>query len=119
MRRINRARSRHGLRRLRRDKQLGYVARKHSVKMASASSLWHDGDMGRKVTRWRRLAQNTGRGGSCRALARSFMASQTHRTNILGRFRFIGVGTESRGGLIYAQQIFESRRNPGNIYHYP
>jgi hypothetical protein len=31
----------------------------------------------------------------------------------------MGFGTQKSGGRLYVQQLFESRRNPGNIYHYP
>ena len=119
MRRINGARAAHGLHRLEADKQLAYVARQHAHSMASSGGVWHDSDVGSQVTRWRRLAQNTGRGGSCRSLARAFMQSSTHRHNILGRYRFIGVGVGNRSGRLYVQQLFESRANPGNIYHFP
>lgn len=119
MRRINRVRARHGLRRLQRDKQLAYVARRHARSMASARGVWHDQNVGSKVTRWRRLGQNTGRGRSCRSLTRSFMRSSSHRAHILGRFRYFAVGTERAGGRVYVQELFESRRNPGNIYNTP
>ena len=119
MRRINGIRSSHGLRRLEGDKQLAYVARQHAKTMASARGVWHDPNVSSEVTRWRRLGQNTGRGRSCRSLTRAFMASSSHRGQILGRFRFFAVGAEWRGGRVYVQELFESRRNPGNIYHYP
>lgn len=119
MRKINHARARHGRRRLDRDKQLGYVARRHASSMASRRGVWHDGDLSSKVTRWRRLGQNVGSGGKCGHLFRSFMRSSTHRHNILGRWRFVGVGTRWSGGRLFVQQVFEHRRNPGNVYHWP
>ncbi len=119
MKRINAARRSHGLRALDWDRHIGYVARRHAYSMASAGSAYHDYQLGQKVTRWRRLGQNTGRGGECRRIFRSFMHSSTHRANIFGRWRHIGVGTRWSGGLLYVQQIFESRLNPGNIYNYP
>ena len=119
MRRINGARAAHGLHRLEADKQLAYVARRHAQTLASSGGVWHDSEVGSRVTRWRRLAQNTGRGGSCRSLARAFMQSSTHRHNILGRYRFMGIGVGNRNGRLYVQQLFESRANPGNIYHFP
>lgn len=119
MRRINEIRARHGLSRLRADKQLAYVARQHATEMSGNGGVYHDYDVSWKVTRWRRLAQNTGRGRSCRSLARSFMHSSSHRSNILGRFRYMGFGTQKRDGRVFVQQLFESRRDPGNVYHYP
>lgn len=119
MRKINRVRVRHGLGRLSRDRQLAYVARKHAGSMASARGVWHDPNVGSEVTRWRRLGQNTGRGRSCKSLTRAFMNSQTHRSHILGNFRFFAVGVQRAGGRVYVQELFESHRNPGNIYNYP
>jgi uncharacterized protein YkwD len=119
MRRVNRVRAAHGQRRLNWDKQLGYVARRHARVLANHGGVWHDQNLGRRVTRWRSLGQNTGAGGRCRRLFRSFMDSPPHRANILGRFRFMGVGTKRSGKRLYVQQIFEFRRNPGNVWSWP
>ena len=119
MRKINQARARRGLPALSWDKQLGYVARKHARQMASNRSVYHDPNMGQEVTRWRSLAQNTGRGGSCRSTFRQFMRSAPHRYNIMDNWRFLGVGIDYAHGAVYVQQIFESRRDPGNVYHWP
>jgi uncharacterized protein YkwD len=119
MRKINKVRHRNGRHGLAWDKQLGYVARGHANDMAGQGSVWHDYYVGQKVTHWRDLGQNTGRGGKCRKIFRSFMRSSVHRSNILGPWRYLGVGTEWRNGHLYVQQLFESRRNPGNIYSAP
>lgn len=119
MRKVNRARAQNGQRRLNWDKQLGYVARRHANVMANHGGVWHDQNLGRRVTRWRSLGQNTGAGGRCRKLFKSFMASAPHRANILGRWRFIGVGTQWKGKRLYVQTIFEWRRNPGNVWSWP
>lgn len=119
MRKVNRVRAQNGQRRLNWDKQLGYVARRHAKTMANQGGVWHDQSLGRRVTRWRSLGQNTGAGGRCKKLFRSFMDSAPHRANILGGWRFMGVGTRWEGGRLYVQQIFESRRNPGNVWSWP
>ena len=119
LRKINQARRRHGLSGLTRDKQLGYVARRHSAQMAAYRSVWDQSDLGREVTRWRRLGQNSGSGGRCKHLFKSFVHSSPHAANIFGRYRFVGVGVERAGHRLYVTQIFESHRNPGNIYHTP
>jgi uncharacterized protein YkwD len=119
MRKINNIRARHGLGRLRWDKQLGVVGRKHARKMArTASGIWHD-DIGSKVTRWNSLGQNTGMGGGCKRMTRAFMHSPSHRSNYLGSWRHVGVGVAKYNGSTYVQQVFESRRDPGNIWHRP
>lgn len=119
MRKINKKRAQNGLRRLDWDKQLGYVARRHARSMAGNSDVWHDGDLGRKVTNWRTLGQNVGRGGRCRRLFRSFWNSSTHRHNIMGQWRFVGVGTKWLNNRLYVHQVFEYRRNPGNVWQHP
>ena len=119
MRKINEVRAAYGQRRLNWDKQLGYVARRHANVMANQGGVWHDQNLGRRVTRWKSLGQNTGAGGRCRKLFGSFMASAPHRANILGRWRFIGVGTRWEGHRLYVQTVFESRRNPGNVWSWP
>jgi uncharacterized protein YkwD len=119
LKKINGLRHRKGKRRLDADKQLGYVARRHARGMARNGSIYHDGDLGSTVTRWRRLGQNVGRGGGCKSLFRAFKRSSGHRANILGTWKHVGVGLERRGGNIFVMHIFQSRRNPGNIYSYP
>ena len=118
MKRINRIRARHGKSKLRWDKHLGVVGRRHARNMARAGGIWHD-DIGRKVTRWRSLGQNTGMGGGCKGLTRAFMHSSSHRSNYLGRWRHVGVGAIRKNGSTFVQQVFESRRDPGNIWHTP
>ena len=119
VKKINKARARNGLHRLERDAQLAYVAKRHARAMAREGYMWEQANLGEKITHWRTLGQNTGRGGKCRHLFKSFMASAPHAANILGSYRFIGVGARWKGHRLYVQQIFESKRNPGNIYHSP
>jgi uncharacterized protein YkwD len=119
MRKVNRARARRGHRKLDWDKQLAYVARRHANSMADRGYIFHDSNLGQEITRWRSLGQNTGKGSGCRRLFRAFMRSSTHRHNILGQWRHMGAGTERRGGRLYVQHVFETYRNPGNVYAYP
>ncbi len=119
IKKINNLRHRKGKRRLDLDKQLGYVARRHARGMARNGSIYHDGDLGSTVTRWRRLGQNVGRGGGCKSVFRAFKNSSGHRANILGTWKHLGVGFDRRGGSIFVMHIFQSKRNPGNIYKYP
>ena len=119
IKKINKARSKQGLRRLRRDEHLGYVAKRHARRMASKESMWEQQDLGSKITNWRTLGQNTGLGGKCRSLFRAFMNSAPHAANVLGDYKYLGVGAKWRNNRLYVQQIFESKKNPGNIYHSP
>ncbi|HYI46588.1 MAG TPA: CAP domain-containing protein [Actinomycetota bacterium] len=119
MKKINQARQRRGLRALQWDKQLGYVARVHANEMARQRAVYHDANVGNEVTRWRSIAQNTGRGRSCKRTFKSFMRSAPHQHNIMGTWRYLGVGIEYSGAYVYVQQIFERNNNPGNVYHWP
>jgi uncharacterized protein YkwD len=119
MKKINEARVNNGLSRLRRDPHLGYVAKRHARRMAAKESMWEQGGLGGKVTRWRTLGQNTGLGGKCSGLFQAFMDSPAHAANILGDYKYMGVGAKWRNDRLYVQQIFESKKNPGNVYHTP
>jgi uncharacterized protein YkwD len=119
MRKVNKIRRRHGLRALDADRQLGYVSRLHAVTMAGAGSIFHDDNFGNLVTNWQRLGQNTGSGQSCRSVVRAFKLDPVHRDIILGRWRHQGVGISRAGGRLYVQHIFESKADPGNVYHIP
>lgn len=121
MRRINDFRAARGLPRLDWDRQLSYVARRHAERMADAGlGIWHDPYLASRVTNWRALGENTGRAGGCRELFRVFRDSSEHRDIMLGDWHFVGVGTAWAPGTgLYAEEIFESWSDPGNIYHYP
>ena len=119
MEKINKRRAHRGLRRLDRDRQLGYVARRHARAMEKVRSTWHMGRLPDVVTRWRRLGQTVGASRRCRGMFRSFMRSGTHRKIIMGRWRHMGVGAVRGGGRIWVMQAFETRRDPGNIWHVP
>jgi uncharacterized protein YkwD len=119
IKKINKRRARRGKRRLDSDKQLGFVARRHARKMGRQRAIFHDNNLGRKVTHWRGLGQNVGMGGSCRSLFRAFMRSSGHRANILAKWKHVGVGAKKVNGSLFVQQVFERRRNPGNVFHFP
>ena len=119
MGKINKVRRNKGLSALRADKQVGVVARRHARSMAANYSVFHDYNMHKEITHWKSLGQNSGAAGSCKRVFWAFMRSAGHRSNILGTWRHMGVGVEKRGGRVFVQQVFEWRRDPGNIYRYP
>jgi uncharacterized protein YkwD len=119
MRKINRRRAWRGLPRLRRDRQIGFVARHHAQKMARSRTVFHDSWLSTRITQWRALGQNSGRGQVCRTLFRAFWRSAHHRANILGDWRYFAVGARRRHGKLYVQQVFEFKSNPGNIWGLP
>jgi uncharacterized protein YkwD len=116
MKKINKARVRHGLRKLQPDNDLGYVAMRHARRMASKQEMWEQGNLGEKITNWRTLGQNTGLGGKCRHLFKSFMASSPHQANILGDYKYFGIGAKWKNNRLYVQQICGYKRIPGTIY---
>ena len=118
-RKINWARTHRGLARVSLDRHLSRVARVHTNAMINSRTLFHTHDLGRKVTRWNRLGENVGYGGSVKGLHRAFMRSSGHRANILGRFRHIGVATRRAGGRMWTTVVFESHRNPGTRLSMP
>lgn len=120
--RVNRRRARRGLSRLEWDRQVGFIGRRHAYRLARAGGLWHDQQLGNKITNWVALAQNTGRsdpGRRCKGLFRSFWNSYYHRQNMLGSWRYMGIGAVRQNRRLYVQMVFESQRNPGNIYQRP
>ena len=119
-RKVNGVRAARGLPRLQLDPNLSKLARRHTSYMARISSLFHTNDLGRKVTNWTSLGENIGYGSGVAQLHRLFMSSSSHRWHILnGSYRYLGVGTVSRGGFTWVTVIFEGRQNPGTILPMP
>lgn len=119
VRRINRARRRHGLRRLRSTRPLTFVAGLHSLDLARHHELSHASSDGtpfalrvRRVVDARvvgeTIAEVSGRGGA-RAVVRAWLRSPAHRAEVLGpRFRRIGVAHARRGGASVVTADFAS-----------
>jgi uncharacterized protein YkwD len=113
---LNRARARQGVPKLHLDPQLSKVARRHSWEMRAKGDLYHTPlrVLGRRITRWRVLAENIGVGSSVRSLHRAFMGSAFHKANILlAGFRHVGVGVQRRNGKMWVTVVFEAASNPG------
>ena len=119
---INGARNGAGDRRLRLDRQLSRVARKHTDEMVRRRLLYHTPShvLGRRVTRWNRLGENIGAAGGVKRLHRQFMNSPTHRAiTLTDSYRFMGIRTKRRGGKVWTTVVFESRRDPGTRLSMP
>ncbi|HVL65171.1 MAG TPA: CAP domain-containing protein [Actinomycetota bacterium] len=118
----NRERGSRGIRKLRLDPELSKVARVHSREMDSDDKLYHTPSdvLAARVTNWRKLGENVGRGPNVARLHRMFMRSKSHRANILkSGFRHFGVGVRQDGDQVWVTVIFSSRGDPGTTLSMP
>jgi uncharacterized protein YkwD len=122
-RKINRARARHSLGRVRLDPQLGKVSRVHTRAMIRRGRIFHTSDstLARRVTNWRILGENVGATtGSPRHVFRAMMRSALHRANILdSAYNYVGLGTRRRKGRLWVTMTFQAVDNPGTTLRMP
>jgi hypothetical protein len=104
----NADRTAHGLRALSTADDLQRVAQQKSDEMARTKRLAHTTGLGTKVSGWQRLGENVGRGPTLQEIETAFMASPSHRENILDRgFSQLGVGVTYDGkDYLYVAVIF-------------
>jgi hypothetical protein len=82
-----------GLRSLATAGDLQSLAQSRANDMARSGKLAHTTNLGSKVSNWKRLGENVGRGPNLRDIETAFMASPSHRENILDPdFSQLGVG---------------------------
>lgn len=121
-RKMNRARTATGLGRLKLDPELSKVARVHTREMIRAGKIHHTSSkaLSRRVTNWVTLGENVGVGGTVASLHRAFMASPTHRDNVLhAHYNHVGVGTRRANGRLWVTIVFEARTDPGTRLRMP
>jgi hypothetical protein len=96
------------LRALSTAEDLGRFAQQRAEEMARSGRLAHTVGLGTKITGWQRLGENVGRGPTLQEIQTAFMASPSHRENILDPdFTQIGVGVTSDGkDYLYVAVIF-------------
>jgi hypothetical protein len=104
----------HGLAPLATSADLEAFAQRRAEEMARAGDVWHTRNLGNYIANWMRLGENVGMGPYLSDIQRGFMASSTHRNNILSaRFRQIGVGVASDGAHhLYVAVIFREPSVP-------
>lgn len=96
-----------GLAPLRVSAELTSLARRYSNRMAEVGDVWHMPSLATDVHGWADLGDNVGMSTSLGRLERAFMASPTHRDNILcAPYTLIGAGIVASGSEIYATIIF-------------
>jgi uncharacterized protein YkwD len=106
---INSARSAYHRAGLKTNNALSDIARRWSKNMASKNRLYHNANLGTwlKDWDWTILGENVGVGSSVLSLHKAFMASPSHRANILDkRFKSIGVGMVWARGRLWVTVIF-------------
>lgn len=99
------------IRRVDLHKKLSELARRHSVRMSKAGTIFHTKDpvsyylRGRSWSRWGENVGMTWR--DVREVHKAFMHSTSHRTNILNRsFKRVAIGTARRDGVLYVTVFF-------------
>lgn len=108
----NEARRAAGLPTLTPDAAAASVARNWARAMVANGGIRHNPDLVVHVdryvtTEWTRIGENVGAGGSAQAIQDAFMASRTHRANVLGEFNRIGVGAVRDGnGRLWLTVVF-------------
>lgn len=117
---INDARSDTG--NLKLDPELSRVAKKQARAMAKAGKVFHSPErrLANRITNWLAIGENVGAGANARSLHQAFMASPTHKANILEpSYTNVGVFTIKRDGRLWAAVIFEGVDNPGTTFKMP
>lgn len=108
--RINRARAEAGLAPLGVLGSLQDLARAQSARMAAQNRLHHNpnlaADIAAAVPDWQRGGENVGVGYDVAGLHAAFMASPAHRANVLGDWRYVGVGVVRAGDKTWVTELF-------------
>lgn len=115
---VNEYRSSKNLSPLVSSEQLAQIARAHSLKMQGKNKIDHKGYSGRASQVRKQyprsyMAENVGFNHRYsmpeKRMVESWISSQGHRVNILGNYRYTGVGiTQSAEGRIFFTQLFVS-----------
>lgn len=84
------------------------LAQSRANEMARNGRIYHTSGLGSKVSGWKRLGENVGRGPDLRDIETAFMNSPSHRENILDPgFTQLGVGVTFDGKeYLYVAVIF-------------
>lgn len=106
----NADRTARGLRPLATANDLQTLAQSRANEMARSGRLAHTTNLGSRVSGWKRLGENVGRGPNLRDIETAFMASPSHRENIVDPgFTQLGVGVTWDGKeYFYVAVIFRT-----------
>lgn len=93
---------------------LAAVARGQAQRMAAEGRLYHNPRLSSEVSGWEAVGENVGRGPSVEAIHQAFMASPTHRSEIMSTtFTQAGVGVAvAADGEIWVAEVFRKPAAP-------
>jgi hypothetical protein len=105
---VNQSRTADGLPPLRLDPELAALARDWAAHMATDGAISHANPLQAGVTSdWQKLGENVGKGPATSPVMDAFLASPTHRANLLDpTFTRIGVGVVWRDGALFTVHRF-------------
>lgn len=79
----------------------------HTAAMMAHGDIYHSSDLTNFTTGWQSIGENVGYGPNVTKLHKAFMASPTHRANIMGDYDRVGVASEvDPNGRIYVTVLF-------------
>ena len=106
----NESRGRFDVPKLRLNRELSVIARRHSLAMARSGELFHTGDVDVYLhgIDWHTWGENVGfTGGDVEGMEQAFMDSPPHRGNILNRaFRQVAIGSVRVDGTLWVTVFF-------------
>lgn len=113
---INQSRGAAGLASLTVYNDLVIGARNHTAEMIPTGTIFHSSsaELSSVTTGWSVLGENVGKGPSPSVLHQAFMASPSHKANILGDFDKVGVGVghDADGKLFVTVMFMKSANAP-------
>ncbi|MEE8458119.1 MAG: CAP domain-containing protein [Acidimicrobiia bacterium] len=104
---INSSRAASGLAPLETYWDLTDDARAHSARMMDRGEIYHNTSLSSVTGVWQKLGENVGMGVDLNSLHSAFMASSSHRGNILGDYNYVGVGVKAdAAGVNWVTVVF-------------
>lgn len=79
----------------------------HTSEMLASGDIYHSSDLTKFTTGWLSIGENVGYGPNVPKLHKAFMASPTHRANIMGDYDRVGIASQvDSNGRIYVTVLF-------------
>jgi uncharacterized protein YkwD len=104
---INNARANHGKAKLQLSLKISNKARNHSKNMAASGNVYHSCLQCKfQGWNWSQLAENVAKARTVAKAHKALMKSSSHRANILGPYKKVGVGVVHRKGWLWVTEIF-------------